>query len=221
MRSRDPQQLKQLFDSKIGDLLSSSKVECSAVVGIAARAKMLELFELLKLDAELAFDLLIDVTCVDWLDQRPDRFEVVYELLSLKHQHRLRVKIPVPEDAPEVDSIVKLWSGANFLEREVWDMYGIEFKGHPDLRRILMYEEFEGHALRKDYPVQLKQPRVPMRSPEVHNTGADMLRADLAAPNQGLVGINPRKANGKQTVDGNKSANGNNSSAAAGSRVGA
>ncbi len=87
-----------------------------------------------------------------------ERFAVVYHFYSLKYKHRLRLVVPVEEGEPEVDSLNSLWGGANWLEREVWDMFGIRFRGHPDLKRILMYEEFEGHALRKDYPVNKRQP---------------------------------------------------------------
>ncbi|MFP6658455.1 MAG: NADH-quinone oxidoreductase subunit C [Pirellulales bacterium] len=88
------------------------------------------------------------------------RFAVVYHFFSLKHKHRLRLVVPVQEAEAEVDSLTSLWAGANWLEREVWDMFGIRFLGHPDLKRILMYEEFEGHPLRKDYPVNKRQPLI-------------------------------------------------------------
>ncbi len=88
------------------------------------------------------------------------RFVVVYHFYSLEHKHRLRLVVPVEETEPELDSLTPLWAGANWLEREVWDMFGIRFRGHPDLKRILMYEEFEGHALRKDYPIKKRQPLI-------------------------------------------------------------
>ena len=88
------------------------------------------------------------------------RFAVVYHLYSMTLKHRLRLVVPVEEDVAELDSLTSLWPGANWLEREVWDMFGITFRGHPDLKRILMYEEFEGHPLRKDYPVKKRQPLV-------------------------------------------------------------
>jgi NADH:ubiquinone oxidoreductase subunit C len=88
------------------------------------------------------------------------RFAVVYHFCSMAHKHRLRLVVPVGQDAAEVDSLSLLWPGANWLEREVWDMFGINFRGHPDLKRILMYEGFEGHPLRKDYPVKKRQPLV-------------------------------------------------------------
>jgi NADH-quinone oxidoreductase subunit C len=89
-----------------------------------------------------------------------DRFEVVYHFFSLPLTHRIRVKVPVPEDQPEVDSLTSLWPAADWFEREVWDMFGIRFRGHPNLKRILMYESFEGHPLRKDYPVNRRQPLI-------------------------------------------------------------
>ncbi len=88
------------------------------------------------------------------------RFAVVYHFYSMAHKHRLRLVVPVEEADAEVDSLSSLWPGANWLEREVWDMFGINFRGHPDLKRILMYEEFEGHPLRKDYPVNKRQPLI-------------------------------------------------------------
>jgi NADH-quinone oxidoreductase subunit C len=139
--------------------------------------------------------MLVDVTAVDWMDAKEHRFEVVYQLLSVAKRHRVTIKVPVSEDQPEVPTATALWHGANFLEREVWDMFGIRFAGHPDLRRILMYEEFIGHPLRKDYPVQGKQPRIPLRHAEVENTARRMLRSDL-------VTIRPRARDEGDSVEG-------------------
>lgn len=113
---------------------------------------------------ELCFDMLSDLTAVDYLGRVP-RFEVIYQLYSVTHNHRLRVKVPVTEEDPVVPSATAVWKAANWAEREVWDMFGIRFTGHPDLRRILMYPEFVGHPLRKDYPVDRRQPLVPERDP--------------------------------------------------------
>jgi NADH-quinone oxidoreductase subunit C len=88
------------------------------------------------------------------------RFAVVYHFYSTSHKHRLRLVVPLEEASTSVDSLTSLWPGANWLEREVWDMFGIEFRGHPNLKRILMYEGFEGHPLRKDYPVKKRQPLI-------------------------------------------------------------
>lgn len=116
----------------------------------------------LKTDKLTQFDMLIDVTAVDHLDSE-QRFEVVYHLLSLPLKQRLRVKVPLTEQETTVDSVTGIWPGANWFEREVFDMFGITFVGHPDLKRILMYNEFKGHPLRKDYPLKKQQPRVPLR----------------------------------------------------------
>jgi NADH-quinone oxidoreductase subunit C len=112
----------------------------------------------------LRFDLLMDLTAVDYLRYpgREDgpRFEVVYHLYSVPHNRRLRLKVRVDEDDAVVPSAVTLWPVANWFEREVWDMFGIRFDGHPDLRRLLLYEEFVGHPLRKDYPINRRQPLI-------------------------------------------------------------
>lgn len=129
-------------------------------------ASLLSVAKFLKDTPGMDFDYLMDVTAVDYLFfaggrvQKEWRFEVVYHFYSLKHNHRLRLKVAVDEKAPEVDTLCQLWPSANWYEREVWDMYGIRFKGHPNLKRILMYEEFVGHPLRKDYPFNKRQPLI-------------------------------------------------------------
>lgn len=133
---------------------------------VVPREGMVEIFRFLKEDSQLDFNFLTDVTAVDYLGKKEPRFEAVYHLYSLRKNHRLRVKIPVSQEDPVVDSLASLWKGANWLEREVWDMFGIRFRGHPDLRRILLYEEFQGHPLRKDYPVNQRQPLVQERELE-------------------------------------------------------
>ena len=90
----------------------------------------------------------------------PERFAVVYHFFSLRLKHRLRVEVLVDEADAEVDSLSSLWASANWLEREAWDMFGIRFRGHPNLKRILMYDEFVGHPLRKDYAVNRRQPLI-------------------------------------------------------------
>lgn len=133
---------------------------------ILGRAGLRDSFLLLKQDSQLDFDFLSDITAVDYWEKKEPRFEVVYQILSRKQRQRLRVRVPVPENDPAVESLTPIWRGANFLEREVWDLYGIRFIDHPDLRRILLYDEFQGFPLRKDYPVNLCQPRVPERKVE-------------------------------------------------------
>jgi len=120
----------------------------------------------LKENPVLDFSFLMDLTAVDYLffaggrSRKEFLFEIVYHFYSLKHNHRLRVKVPVDEKDPQVDTLSDLWLSANWYEREVWDMFGILFRGHPNLKRILMYEEFKGHALRKDYPFNKRQPLI-------------------------------------------------------------
>jgi NADH-quinone oxidoreductase subunit C len=94
-----------------------------------------------------------DVTCVDWYPSEP-RFQVTYHILSHPLKERVRLHVMVGSIEPSVDSITSIWPSANFYEREVWDLFGVRFNGHPGLRRIMLPEEWEGHPLRKDYPVE-------------------------------------------------------------------
>jgi NADH-quinone oxidoreductase subunit C len=179
--------LMRLLRIKLGDMLLESQVSLGDEVVRIDRAALRPVLTILRDDVDFNFSMFLSVTVVDWMDRAEERFEIVYHLLSVEKHYRLRVKAWVPENSAEVDSVSDLWAGANFMEREAWDMYGVRFKGHPDLRRILMYDEFKGHPLRKDYPVQAKQPRIPMRTPEVRNTAVDMHRPPLVQirPRQG------------------------------------
>jgi len=126
---------------------------------IISKSALVPLAGFLKEEPTLQYDFLMDLTAVDYFKRKP-RFEVVYHFLSLQHLFRIRVKVPLSEPDTELDSLVSIWPSANWYEREVYDMFGIRFAGHPDLKRILMYPEFEGHPLRKDYPIDKRQPRV-------------------------------------------------------------
>jgi NADH-quinone oxidoreductase subunit C len=121
---------------------------------VLPREKLLQAMRLLK--ESRGFDLLVDVTCVDYLNYRDaaDRFGLVYLLASTATNERLTVRVYVNEPDVTVPSVTPLWNGGNWMEREVYDMFGIVFEGHPDLRRILMPEEFTAYPLRKDYPLQ-------------------------------------------------------------------
>jgi NADH-quinone oxidoreductase subunit C len=123
-----------------------------------------EALRVLRDDPELRFDLLADLTAVDYLGRSP-RFEVVYQLQSIAQHHRLRLKILVDDPEPVVPTASGVWKSALWAEREAFDMFGIRFAGHPDLRRILMYPEFQGHPLRKDYPLNKRWALVPERDP--------------------------------------------------------
>lgn len=152
--------------SRLGDAILDVHAFRGDDTIVISRERLTEIVGFLKRDPELDLSFLTDITAVDYLGKKSPRFEVVYHLYSLKARHRLRVKVPVPEEDPVVDTLVPLWKGADWLEREVWDMFGVRFRGHPDLRRVLLYEEFQGHPLRKDYPVNQRQPLVPERELE-------------------------------------------------------
>ena len=147
----------------LGELITATHSYRGDDTLVVDATKIFDVMKTLRDDPELAMTMLVDLTAVDYLGREP-RFEVVYHLRSFKSGARLRVKAPVaePEDGsnPSIDSIDSLWASANWNEREAWDLYGIKFRGHPDLRRILMYEEFVGHPLRKDYPKEKRQPLV-------------------------------------------------------------
>jgi NADH-quinone oxidoreductase subunit C len=104
-------------------------------------------------DVKLQFNLLTDATCVDRFPLEP-RFELQYHLVSIPKKNKLRLRVKLSGDDPVVDSLVPVWPGANWLEREIFDLMGIRFAGHPDLRRILLPDDWEGHPLRKDFPVE-------------------------------------------------------------------
>jgi NADH-quinone oxidoreductase subunit C len=104
-------------------------------------------------DAKLQYNLLSAATCVDRFPHEP-RFELNYQLVSIPRRERVRLKVRVSGNDPVVDSLVPVWPGANWLEREIFDLFGIRFTGHPDLRRILLPDDWEGHPLRRDYPVE-------------------------------------------------------------------
>jgi NADH-quinone oxidoreductase subunit C len=107
----------------------------------------------LKENSDCPFNFLSDITCVDWHPAEP-RFEVVYHLLSIPKKERVRLKVRLNSGSPAVESLTSVWPGANYFEREVFDLFGIRFTGHPYLRRLLMPEDWDGHPLRKDYPVE-------------------------------------------------------------------
>ncbi len=121
---------------------------------VVPRAAIYRTLETLK--NKLDFDLLVDVSCVDYLNYpgAKDRFGMLYLLANAETNERITIRTFVNDPEPELPSVVGLWEGANWLEREVWDLFGIRFSGHPDLRRIVLPEEFTARPLRKDYPLQ-------------------------------------------------------------------
>jgi len=149
-----PEEIEKAVREKFGDAV----VEASYFRGDLAlrieREAVREVCLFLRDAPALRFDYLSSVTAVDFLSfGRDPRFDVVYHLLSLEFYHRVMLKAAVPEDHPHIASVVEIWPGANWHERETYDMFGIVFDGHPNLTRILMPDDWEGHPLRKDFPL--------------------------------------------------------------------
>jgi NADH-quinone oxidoreductase subunit C len=150
--------LRKLVET-FGDAVTTTRSDFGDDTAVVRRERIVEVCKVLRDDPDLRFDLAVDLTGVDYLGEEP-RFEVVYHLYSIPKRHRLRIKARVPEDDPVIDSVVPVWPGMDWYEREAWDMYGIVFRGHPSLRRILLYDGFVGHPLRKDYPKAKRQPTI-------------------------------------------------------------
>ena len=149
------------LQERFPEAITEVHAHCGDETAYVKRENYFEVAKFLKSDPAFAMNVLMDLTAVDglWMDWSP-RFEVVAHFYSLSHNSRLRIKVRVPETDLRVASLVPLWPIANWFEREVWDMFGIKFEGHPNLKRILMYEEFVGHPLRKDYPIAKRQPLI-------------------------------------------------------------
>jgi NADH-quinone oxidoreductase subunit C len=141
---------------------------------IVEPASWVEVARFVKSDPACACNHFSDMTAVDYPEREPDlpRFDVVLHVRSMEHRHRLRLKTRVA-DGEALPTLIPVWAGANWAEREIWDMFGIRFEGHPDLRRILLYEEFVGHPLRKDYPID--------RTPFGQDEGQPWTRINWAA----------------------------------------
>lgn len=116
--------------------------------------RIVEMCRYLHDEPSLYFDFLADLCGLDFLGKKENRFAVVYNMYSVRHRHRIMVMAEVAEPTPSIDSVLPVWAGANWHERECYDLFGIIFKGHPDLRRILLPEDWEGYPLRKDYPLK-------------------------------------------------------------------
>ncbi len=145
-----------LFQEKFGSALLSVHEHHGDETIQVSPENLFEVLKFAKENSATQFDLLLDVCAVDYLGQTP-RFEVVYHLYSTPKNHRLRIKVRVPEENCRVPSCVSLWKSADWFERETWDMVGIVFEGHSSLKRLLLFEGFEGHPLRKDYPIAKRQ----------------------------------------------------------------
>lgn len=158
----EPGELTRLLQERFGGEVEAFHNRHGEETVTIRRDRMLEVFRFLKEDPRCAFEFMMDLTAVDYLPQVP-RFEVVYHLKSLSRHHRLRVKIRVAEDDAWVQSIFPVWGAADWYERECREMYGIEFRGHPNMKHLLLYDGFRGFPLRKDYEKGHMQPLVPLR----------------------------------------------------------
>jgi NADH-quinone oxidoreductase subunit C len=156
-----------VLKEKFGDSIVETHSNFGDDTAVVAPSLWKEVCAFLKSEPQMGFDMLVDLCGVDYPTRETGRFEVVLHLYSTSRRHRVRLKARVGDqegDGAEIDSVCDVWSGANWFEREAYDLLGITFKGHPDLRRILMYPEFEGYPLRKDYPATKTQPLVPYRT---------------------------------------------------------
>ncbi len=170
------QSVLDALKSKLADALDGTESAYGDEVAVVKAARLLDVARFLRDDPAMAFDAPVFVTATDLLHWQPvapalpgarpaydgvsPRFEVSYQLRSTAHKRRIRLKILVTEAKPTLPSLTPLWVGFDWQERETFDMYGIRFEGHPDLRRIYLYDEFVGYPLRKDYPKEKRQPLV-------------------------------------------------------------
>ena len=144
--------LRERLTGKFGDAIQSITEYRAEVTVVAAKEQIVQICTFLRDEKEFLFDTIRDVSGTDYF--RPaDRYEVVYNIYSLPHKSRLRLKVRVDESDMHVPTVTGVWTGANWAERETYDMFGIQFDGHPDLRRIYLPEEFEYYPLRKDFPL--------------------------------------------------------------------
>ncbi len=144
------EKIKEKFPDQVIDV-TEFRDQVSVIV---KKDQIVPILRYLHDDPLLSLDHLQDLTAVDYLKKKEVRFEVIYNLYSMKYRHKIRIRAQVPEIDPKISSVVPIWAGSNWHERECYDMFGIVFTGHPDLRRILLPEDWEGHPLRKDYPLQ-------------------------------------------------------------------
>jgi len=152
------EELIEKIQSSLGDAIQEAKVHLGDAVIFVSPENLHRVAETLKEDAGLRLEYLSDIRGVDYLDQdREPRFEAVYELHSFEHNHSVRVRVGLEGENPSVPTVSDLWKGALYPERELFDMLGFDVSGHPDLKRLIMPEEWEGHPLRRDYPLTTEE----------------------------------------------------------------
>lgn len=147
--------LKKVLRKFNTDILDHYSYLGNETVVIRQKA-LIKMVQFLKENRQLQFDFLTDITCVDYPEQQ--QLEMVYHLYSTALKYRIRIKVPLDRSKPEIETLTVLWPCANWLEREVYDLFGVIFLNHPNLTRIMMYDGFQGHPLRKDYPITKRQP---------------------------------------------------------------
>jgi len=153
----DPLQIAKIIEEKFAGQVLGTMTYAGQVSVMLKKEMIKDVCLFLRDEPSLKMNHLSDLTAVDFSKYPGDtgpRFEVVYNMISILHRHRIRLKVRVPEEDPRVDSVAQVWHTANWHERETYDLMGIQFDGHPDLRRILLPEDWEGHPLRKEYPLK-------------------------------------------------------------------
>lgn len=153
----DNQKIAELIKKRFPEAITDSTIYRDELTLVVKKEHIAEVAGFLKAHEELDFNFLSDLCGVDRVGT-DGFFEVVYHLYSIYKKHRVRLKSPIAPNDPCLSTVTGIWSTANWHERETYDMYGIKFDGHPDLRKILMPDDFEGHPLRKDYPIDGRQP---------------------------------------------------------------
>ena len=153
----DPLQIAKLIEEQFAGQVLGTTMYAGQVGVMIKKDKIKDICQYLHDEPGLKMDHLADLTAVDYSRYPGDngpRFEVVYNLISTEYRHRIRLKVRVPEEDPRIDTVSAVWHTANWNERETFDLMGIKFDGHPDLRRILLPDDWEGHPLRKEYPLK-------------------------------------------------------------------
>lgn len=176
------QAVLEALQSRFGAAITKTHSHCGDDTATVDRTAIVDVARFLKDDPAMAFDMPIDVTAVDYLefkDYDGPRYCVVYHFYSTAKRHRVRLRIELPADDPKMPSVWPVFRGVDWFERETFDMYGIVFDGHYDLRRMLMYEEFQGHPLRKDYPLRGYQPLIPIARLDKDNEDPKLVHQDL------------------------------------------
>ncbi len=153
----DPEQIAKIIEEKFPGQVQGTAAHAGQVGVLLKKDRIRDVCLFLRDDPSIRMDHLADLTAVDYSAFAGDagpRFEVVYNLISTVHRHRIRLKVRLPEEDPRIDTVSSVWHTADWHERETYDLMGIRFDGHPDLRRILLPEDWEGHPLRKEYPLK-------------------------------------------------------------------